>query len=171
MKINLKKKIRQTLKSMKHAKAACRKKYIDWEDNCFNCLDSKFIWGYAPGLDTEPSFCSCNLAQVYFNRATKKYYMDIDTGFYNVAKDEEFAWCELERLTRIDFAFRDFLIENNLKLRDPNIPCFYSPDFQLNLEADCLTTLYTKFRIMLEGYKMYREGVLKTTKESEINED
>ena len=38
MRINLKKKIRQTLKSMERAKAACRKKYIDWEDNCFNCL-------------------------------------------------------------------------------------------------------------------------------------
>ena len=97
--------------------------------------------------------------------------MDIDTGFYDVAEDEEFAWCELERLTRIDFAFRDFLIENNLKLRDSDIPCFYSPDFQLNLEADSLTTLYTKFRIMLEGYKMYREGVLKTARENEINEN
>lgn len=171
MRINLKKKIRQALKSMDKAKKVCKKKYIDWEDNCFNCLDSKFIWGYAPGLETEPSFCSWNLAQIYFNRATKKYYMDVDLGFYDVAEDEELAWCELERLTRIDFAFRDFLIENNLKLRDSNIPCFYSPDFQLSLEADCLTTLYTKFRIMLEGYKMYREGVLKTTKENEINEN
>lgn len=160
MKTNLKKQIKQTLKKMERQKKICRKKYYDWQDNCFNCLENKFIWGYLPNCENlEPSFCTWNMAQIYFNRESKKYYLDIDTGIYDANLYPEYAREEYDRLSRIDIAFRDFLIESNLKLLDPKIPCFYSPDFQLSLEADSLTTLYTKFRIMLEGYKLYRENI------------
>jgi len=150
------KRIKKMFKTLKKEKERCRKVYIDWEDDCFNSLDCKFIWGI-PEKETEkePSFCSLNKAQVYYNRKTKRYYLDIDCGFYQ-CNDEKSARHELERLAEIDQGFRVFLIENNLKLCS-KIPCFMSPDFQLELDGESLTELYTKFRIVLEGYRWFRE--------------
>jgi hypothetical protein len=49
-----------------------------------------------------------------------------------------------------DEAFRNFLIENNLRMHAENLPFWC-----LDLKAESLTQLYTRFRILLEGYKWY----------------
>lgn len=149
--------LKKVNRDLKKSKARCRREYIDWEDDEFNMLDNKFIWGYNVDPAKTPSFLSWDEAYVYFNRKTKKYYMVVDTTFYTkqleVDQSAEAARAEIGRLFQIADAFRDFLIENNLRQRAD----FYS--FQDSfLCADSLTELYTKFRIQLEGYKWYREA-------------
>ena len=151
------KEMKRMTKELNKEKARCKKEYLDWEDNEFNMLDSKFIWGYNVDPNKTPSFLSWDDAYVYFDRKSKKYYMIVDTGFYTkrfeLDTSEEAARAEIDRLFQISDAFRDFLIENNLRQR-ADFNCFQD-NF---LCADSLTELYTKFRIQIEGYKWYKQG-------------
>ena len=146
----LQKELKKIGHDYKREKARCARLYPDWEDDEFNMLDNLFIWGYNVDPKTIPSFHSWDDAYIYFNRATKKYYMTIDTGFYGCNYDADLARAEDDRLSQIDEAFRDFLIEKGLPMRADIFP-FEDPA----LEADTLSGLYVKFRIMLEGYKIY----------------
>ena len=150
---NLKKMTRNLAKD----KERCRREYIDWKDDEFNMLDNKFIWGYNVDPNKTPSFLSWDDAYIYFDRKNKKYCMIVDTTFYTkqleVDKSEEAARAEIDRLFQIADAFRDFLIENNLRQRADFY--YFRDNF---LCADSLTELYTKFRIQIEGYKWYREN-------------
>ena len=137
----------------KREKARCARLYPDWRDDEFNMLDNLFIWGYNVDPKTMPSFCSWDDAYIYFNRQTKKYYMTIDTGFYGCNYDAELTRAEGGRLSQIDEAFRNFLIEKELPMRADIFP-FEDPA----LEADTLSELYVKFRIMIEGYKVIQRG-------------
>lgn len=147
----LRKEMKKIGKDMKREKARCARLYPDWRDDEFNMLDNLFIWGYNTNPNIAPSFLSWDDAYIYFNRATKKYYMTIDTGFYKADPDTESARRESERLDQIDEAFRNFLIEKGLPMRADIFP-FENPA----LEADTLNELYVKFRIMIEGYRKYR---------------
>ena len=144
------KELKRAGKDYKREKARCKKMYPDWEDNEFNMLDYRFIWAYTPDANLTSSFYTWDDALVYFNRATKKYHMTIDTGFYGLNYDADLARTESDRLSQIDEAFRDFLIEKGLPMRADIFP-FEDPA----LEADTLSELYVKFRIMIEGYKIY----------------
>ena len=146
----LQKEMKKMKKDLKKEKARCAKTYPDWRDDEFNLLDNRFIWGYNVDKTKTPSFYSWDDAYIYYNRVTKKYYMTIDTGFYGMEYDSELARTELRRLAQIDLAFRDFLIKNRLPILS-NIFPFDDPA----LEADSLSDLYFKFRIMIEGYKQF----------------
>ena len=151
------KELRKVSRNLNKEKARCRRQYVDWEDDEFNMLDNKFIWGYNTDPTKTPSFLSWDDAYIYFDRKSKKYCMIVDTAFYTkqleVDKSEEAARAEIDRLFQIADAFRDFLIENNLRQR-ADFYCFQDSF----LCADSLTELYTKFRIQIEGYKWYRQG-------------
>lgn len=147
----LRKELRKMGKDLKREKARCARLYPDWVDDEFNMLDNLFIWGCNyDHPNVIPSFYTWDDAYIYYNRANKKYYMTIDTGFYGCNYDAELARSEIQRLGRIDEAFRDFLIEKGLPMRADIFP-FEDPA----LEADTLSELYVKFRIMIEGYKFY----------------
>lgn len=79
------------------------------------------------------------------------FNMIIDTGFYDAIKDEESARAELDRLCRIEEAFRNFMIKSNLSTRLEKIRFEDS-----GLEGHSLTELYTKFKYVFEGYKAFR---------------
>ena len=150
------KELKRAGKDYKREKARCKKMYPDWEDNEFNMLDYRFIWAYTPDTNATPSFHTWDDVLVYFNRATKKYYMTIDTGFYGYAKeyDAELARNELYRLTQIENAFRNFLGEKGESLY-PGVFPLLDPA----LEGNTLGELYTKFRIMLNGYRAHCEDM------------
>ena len=148
----LKKEMRRSKVNLAREKARCRRQYLDYLDNEFNMLDNLFIWGYNTNPKVTPSFLSWDDAYIYYNRATQRYYMTIDTGFYDAIKDAESARIELDRLSRIEEAFRNFMIKSNLSLRAEKIT-FHD----LGLEGYSLTELYTRFRYMLEGYKAFRK--------------
>ena len=146
----LAKELKRIGKHYKREQARCAKAYPDWLDDEFNMLDSQFIWGYHSDPKVIPSFHTWNDAYIYFNRATKMYYMEVDTGFSGMKYDPDLARNELQRLSEIDEAFRNFLIEKGIPMR--------VNDFRLTggaLEGETLSELYIRFRIMLEGYKTY----------------
>ena len=147
----MKKELKLAKLSLAREKARCRRTYPDYLDNEFNMLDNLFIWGYNNNPKVESSFLTWDDAYIYYNRATKRYYMTIDTGFYDAIKDEESARAELDRLCRIEEAFRNFMIENNLSTRLEKIRFEDS-----GLEGHSLTELYTKFKYVFEGYKAFR---------------
>ena len=147
----LKKELKHSAITLRREKARCKRAYTDYLDNEFNMLDNLFIWGYNTNPKIIPSFLSWDDAYIYYNRANKKYYMVLDTGFYAGIQSEEDAWIELERLARIEEAFRNFMIDSNLSICTEKI--LFT---DAGLEGDTLTELYTKFRYMLEGYKAFR---------------
>lgn len=160
------KELKRAGKDYKREKARCKKMYSDWQDNEFNMLDNLFIWGYTPDANATPSFYTWDDVLVYFNRATKKYYMTIDTGFYGYAKeyDAELARNELYRLTQIENAFRNFLGEKGENLY-PGVFPLLDPA----LEGNTLGELYTKFRIMLNGYRAHCEDMEREKNETLYN--
>ena len=152
----IEKKLKQLFKTIKKEKKRCAKEYPGWQDDCYNMLDARFVWALPSNpKETEPSFCSLNDAQIYFSRKTHKYYLDLDPIAIQAGAEED-AWVELDRLSRIESAFRDFLIENNMRLRASTVTLFY-PDDQPILEGATLTELYTKLRILIEGYRWFIE--------------
>lgn len=153
----MKKELKRAKLNLAREKARCQRTYPDYLDNEFNMLDNLFIWGYNTNPKVEPSFLSWDDAYIYYNRATRLYYLVIDTGFYNEVKDNEAVQGELERLDRIEEAFRNFMIESNLSMNAEKVPFMDS-----GFEAETLTELYTKFRYTLEGYRQYRNLSVKS---------
>ena len=147
----LKKELKKNNINLAREKARCRRQYPDYLDNEFNMLDNLFVWGYNTNPNVIPSFLTWDDAYIYYNRANDRYYMTLDVGLYEGVKDEESARIELDRLSRIEEAFRNFMIESNLSLRTEKIT-FHD----LGLEGRSLTELYTRFRYMLEGYRVFR---------------
>ena len=148
------KELRKIGKDMQREKARCVRLYPDWRDDEYNMLDNQFIWGYNADPAVVPSFLSWDDAYVYYNRATKRYFMTVDTGFYNCNYTPDFGRTELYRLTQIEKAFRNFLTEKGLPILAEIFP-YNDPA----LEADTLSELYSKFYIMLQGYKNYRDKI------------
>ena len=151
----IKRKIKKELKSNAHRRKWCKKHYADWVDDEFNMLECHFMWGLSYNDNQTPSFHTLNKAQVYYNRVTQRYYLDIDAPA--LIDGEGAARSEIARLEEIKSAFRNFLTKNNLRTMS-KIPYFYGDDFQFSLTARSPTELYTKFCCMLEGYKWYRES-------------
>ena len=148
------------LKKANKEKKRCKKMYKDWVDNEFNCGPNKFIFGiisddnknisHAP-QDGTPSFYTLNDLQIYYNRDTEKYILDIDSYGYGVKIGVT------PYLTELLKQFREFVEtqENGLKINyliDDNI-FEYLGDMSNYWQADNLITLYSKFYIFVYGYK------------------
>ena len=148
----LAKELRKMGRELRREKDRCAKLYPDWRDDEFNMLDNKFIWGTCQKLNAIPSFCTWDDAYIYYNRATHKYYMTIDLGFYGFTYDTEVGRIAIKRLAKIKEDFETFLTKNEIPLGTRIFP-FEDPA----LEADSLAELYTKFLVMYQGYTYYNE--------------
>lgn len=146
------KELRRMGKSLKREKARCARMYPDWRDDEFNMLDNKFIWGYTEDAKTTPSFLTWDDIYIYYNRADHMFYVTIDTGLYLPPENAEAARMELDRLTKIDEAFRNFLTEIGQQPGDPI--CFCELDVR---GSTTLSEAYSKFYVFLEGYRKYRD--------------
>ena len=136
-------------RTIRHEKKRCRALYPDWRDDEFNMLHNKFIWGYTPGCVRTPSFNTWEDFYIYYNRAEKKFYFHIDTGIYRYI-DQEAARYEVGRLSQIEKAFRDFLIEKGIA---PTADiCFCDLETQ---GAYTLNDLYAQFYVLYKGYSEY----------------
>lgn len=143
----LKKEMRRAKHSLSREEARCRASYPDWENDEYNLLDYKFIWGWTQGSSSvRPSFYTWEDFYVYYNRADKRYYFHVDTGVYRYL-NKEAARYESERLLQIKEAFRNFLTENGILDTAPI--CFN--DLQQD-GAESLAQLYTKFCALVDGF-------------------
>lgn len=148
---------RSELKRANKEKKRCKKLYEDWVDNEFNCGPNKFIFGVISDanniLETknyEVSFNTLNDLQVYYNRNTKKYLLDVEVG-YNDSKEDDVDY--LDRLLK---EFKTFIqSQYDLKLQyllETSLFAFLG-DMSNYWSADDLITLYCKFYIFVQGYK------------------
>ena len=142
------------MKHYKKEKKYCKKAYSDWQDDEYNMLHNKFIWGYNSAGE-KPSFATWNDAYIYYNRITKKYYLEIDDSLLTLTKDTIAARSVSGRLSEIEKAFRNFVLENSNGIESVKVelPTGYSRVFEL--EGEDVAELYAKFMIQLYGYNTY----------------
>ena len=149
------------LKRANKEKKRCKKLYEDWVDNEFNCGPNKFIFGIIskdnsyvlrnPQNISIPSFSTLNDLQIYYNRDTKKYLLDVDCYGYS---DDTGVVIYLKNLLK---QLKDFveIQYNGIKIKylidDYIFP--YLEDMSNYWQADDLITLYSKFYIFVNGYK------------------
>ena len=122
--IYLKKEMRRAKRSLSREEARCRASYPDWENDEYNLLDYKFIWGWTPGVSSHtipPSFYTWEDFYIYYNRANKRYYFYTDTGVYKYL-NKDVARDECGRLLQIKEAFRNFLCD--IGVLDEECLCF-----------------------------------------------
>lgn len=149
---HIRKELKRMGKDLKREKARCARLYPDWRDDEYNMLDNYFIWGFNKNPKVIPSFNTWDDLYIYFNRASGKYYYHFDTGIYRY-EDMEAARIELERLSEMEIAFRNFIVESGLTMRAN----FCAADFE-DEGAATLSGLYVKFRTKYEAYKWYVEN-------------
>lgn len=149
----LDKSIKKELKLMQKENKRYAKLYSDWKDDEFNMGHNKFIWGYNSLSNVPASFCTWNEAEIIYNRLANTYKLNIDI-ILGSTYDKVIGKMELEHLEEIKERFRIFLINNEL---DTHYNLF--PITDLALEASTLEELYTRFCILLDGYKQYRSKV------------
>lgn len=149
-----------TKKEIKRAnkeKKRCKKMYEDWVDNEFNCGANKFIFGITSDanniLETKNcvvSFNTLNDLQVYYNRDTKKYLLDIEVGYNGLNEGD------VDYLDRLLKEFKTFVqSQYDLKLQyllETSLFTFLD-DMSNYWSANDLITLYCKFYIFIQGYK------------------
>lgn len=151
-------------------KKRCKKLYKDWVDDEFNCGPNKFIFGImnegnkylnAP-QNKIVSFYTLNDLQIYYNRDTQKYILDIEL----FTRDNE-SWEEY--LSRLLLEFKNFI---NLYDKNIDIDLFnYLSDIDNYWVADSLQLLYNKFYIFVMGYKQLCRNKKQLDKKLEVNND
>ena len=137
--------------------------YEDWRDDEFNCGAHKFIFGVMSNVNrlletpqNTPSFYTLNDLQIYYNRDSKKYLLDIEVGFGYVADGNDIKY-----LTNLLKAFKSFIIEyfnyedeKSILLNASKNTYKYIGNFNEDYWcSDDLLSLYNKFFIFVEGYK------------------
>ena len=141
---------KKRLKQLAKEKRKCAKLYPDWEDNEFNLLEKKYIWGSDHGKDS--SFLTWDDAYVYYDRRSRQYYLEIDVSMpgHNCP---EAARIELGRLYRCKEGFRNFLLENGLEVHSR----IYFTDLERGLCAPSLPMLFAQFEVLINAYEKYLE--------------
>lgn len=153
-------KIKQYLKrEMRHYKRQmrrCKKQYPDWRDDEYNMLDNLFVWAVTENPEDQhnPSFSTLNKAEIYYNRATKRYYLHIDAEHFDLTRpDAREAYAFL--LHDIKNKLRDYLTALNgnmtIELKIFNI----TDIIDYGLDGESLEEIYSKFSLLVMGVDKY----------------
>lgn len=160
--------VKKELRRANKEKKRCKKLYEDWVDDEFNCGPNKFIFGVispdnkymleAPQKGIA-NFYTLNNLQIYYNRDTQKYLLDIDCYGYDIDVGV------IPYLTDLLKKFKNFIeTHNNIinlnHLIDENI-FQYLGDMSNYWQANDLITLYYKFYIFVIGYKQMCRNKIK----------
>lgn len=135
--------------------AYMKHKYSDWEDNDRNCGDLKFIWGiksYDCLTSAPANLYTMNDIDIIYSRKTGLYTLGIETAY----TFENSKQCEAEYLNSLLQMFTQFMIDNNYKIDEPYM--FWMGQPGINYFAESIPSLYTQFRIFVEGYKAVYGG-------------
>lgn len=146
------------LKRSKKEKKRCKKLYSDWKDDEFNCGANKFIFGIlskdnkvladAPQTGV-PSFQTLNCMQVYYNRDTQKYLLDID--LYNTENKNAYKYLSMILTKLRDFICEECKVININNLIDIDL-FTYLEDMSNYWSASTLPILYFKLFMFTQGY-------------------
>ena len=130
--------------------------YSDYEDDAYNAGELKFIWGVRSWDDLSPgndvNFYTMNDIDLYFDRKRQKYVLGIETAYSIASNDGKCRYVRglLDRFT-------EYMAANNLSTEPKYLFDFSNLD--MKFEADTIEELYTRFKIIVEGYvKQYESN-------------
>jgi hypothetical protein len=153
-------KIKQYLKrEMRHYKRQmrrCKKQYPDWRDDEYNMLDNLFVWAVTENPEDQhsPSFSTLNKAEIYYNRATERYYMHIDTEHYDLTRaDARESYAFL--LHDIKNKLRDHLTALNGNMTIDYKKFNIADIMDYGLDGESLEEIYSKFSLLVMGVDKY----------------
>ena len=110
--------------------------------------DYKFIWGlksYDALYDCECNMYTMNDIDIFYDKQTHKYKLDIETAFWFDDKNGECKY-----LLRLLDSFTKYMDDNGL---DKNKPYeFWMSNLTTSMSADTIEDLYTNFNIFVKGY-------------------
>lgn len=138
-------------------KAKLKRLYPDYEDDAYNADELKYVWGVRSWDDLSPgkdvNFYTMNDIDLYFDRKRGKYGLDIETA-YNIRTNEgkcRYVRGLLERFT-------EYMVANNLPTDQEYMLDF--SNLNMKFEADTIEELYTRFKIVVDGYvSQYEKAV------------
>lgn len=109
----------------------------------------EFIWGLKSWDDIsnsqEATIDTMNDIDIVYDHKSQKYILGIETIYWFESKKDE-----IEYLRRLLDAFTEFMLNNNYNM---DITCnLYSISSEAIFIAEDLTTLYTQFKIFVEGF-------------------
>ncbi len=108
----------------------------------------EFVWGiksYDDLSSSEANLFTMNDIDIIFDKEEKVYYLGIETAYMFEEKKAESRYLS----TLLD-AFSDFMKEKGYDTEEPYF-LWMSP-VSLEMRAESIPTLYTNFKIFVEGY-------------------
>lgn len=132
--------LKKELKTGKLEKRRCAKQYPDWKDDEFNCGPLKYIWGVSDAKN--PSFCTVNDMDIYYNRDNGLYFLDLD-------KTKEYPNTD-SYLRYLEIIYDDFHKYMDGKVDNSNP---YKIDYSNLFSGNSLTELYYKYKVYVNGIK------------------
>lgn len=147
--------LRREMRHYKRQQRRCKREYPDWRDDEYNCLDNLFVWALTerPEDQRNPSFYTLNKAEIYYNRANKTYYLQIDAGYFDLKhSDSRKAYAQF--LHEICDALKEYLYHlngNGLELEVYNL----AEIIDYGLSGDSLEEIYSKLYLLISGIDKY----------------
>lgn len=145
-------KLKEEFDFYKRESERCARSYSDWKNDEFNFLDNNYLWGVViEGKSASPaSFQTLNYLDLYYNRKTKLYFLNIDFSHWAHPdwKDSDYLTSLLQSLrVYVESVTRESLSTKNYPLST----------FELSSEVDLfsdvsLKGLYHKFHIFVAGF-------------------
>jgi len=125
-------------------------KYHDYIEDEYNYGDLKFIWGIKSWDDLsgkDANIYTMNDIEIDYDRKSKEYILSIETIYHF----KEGNLGEVSYLDKLLNAFTKFMIENNYNTNEPYT--LYLMQTENIWRANDIPTLYTQFKLFVEGYK------------------
>jgi hypothetical protein len=135
-------------------KIAMRRLKKQYPDDEYNCGELQFIWGVTSWdnlLRTPASFYTMNDIEIYYNRYTEMYHLDIELAYRFPDDDAKIAY----------FAY--LLDEFTQFIKQNDYPLYYIGELDwtfpnIKMESESIPGLYTNFKLLVEGYKIAYGG-------------
>ena len=83
------KQLKRWAKEAKKFNKYCKKTFPDWKDDDYNCGDCRFVWGVTSDGTPAESFVTLNIAELFYSRIDKRYWLVIDDDLLNLLLYDE----------------------------------------------------------------------------------
>lgn len=128
----------------------CKRLYLDYEDNAYNCGSLKFIWGITSHdeLTSETAnLYTMNDIDITYDRKTKEYILGVETAYMFEGNRKQ---GECEYLKRLLELFTKLMDDNDYSKEFDM--CLFMIEPSISMSAETIEELYVKFKIYADGY-------------------
>ena len=123
--------------------------YPDYVDDAYNAGELKFVWGVRSWDDLSSSkdtnFYTMNDIDIHYDRKRQKYGIGIETAYHFDSNEEKCRY-----LRGLLEHFTEYMVANGLST-EPNYLFDFS-NLDMKFESDTIEELYTRFKIVVDGF-------------------